>query len=136
MGLKLNAKEREVDLLLDTGIYRREALTLAAAVFSRKVEFLVGREEPGSIEVTLRAKGEVSPSELLGQAGEFLNEALNQDLRLDLAKENAGIIKLLMAQALASARGAESPGADPQAEKKLGEEAERLIGESRAGVRK
>lgn len=136
MGLKFNAKAREVDILLNKKAYRREAVTLAAAVFAQKVDFFVGRENPNAMEVFLRAKDDVPPAELRGLAGEFLNEALNQELRLDLARENAEIIKLLIAQALACARGAEASKSDAQAEKKASEDAERLMNEIRAEARK
>ena len=136
MGLKVDAKTRAVDILLSKKIYHREAVTLAAAVFARKAEFLVGRESSSSIVISLRAKDGISPAELRGLAGEFLNETLNQDLRLDLAKENARIIQLLVAQTLASARGNTASTVDVHAEKKLSEEAERLMDEAGCKVRK
>lgn len=135
MKLSVNPKLREAVVTLDSKVYRREAVRSAAVVFSDKAKFFVEREGKGSIEVALRARKEASPAELRELAGEFLNEALNQDLRLTLARENAGILKLITAQTLYAARGAERPPSlDAETENKLQEEGDRLLAEARAGV--
>lgn len=107
MGLRIKPKSREAAMSLDKRLYCRESVDLAAAAFSRKAEFFIDQEDDVSLKLTLQAHQGDSPARLRALAGEFLNEVLNQDLRIDLARENAPIIKLLTTQVLFSARGAE-----------------------------
>jgi His-Xaa-Ser system protein HxsD len=88
----------EKRLVLDDGIYSAAAVRLAAFVFSGKAEIQI-RPGGGASVVTLRAKR----ADLL--AGEFLNEALNQQCRLDLAGKNSSIAGIIVTRALLSAAG-------------------------------
>lgn len=106
MGLKIKPKSREAAITLDKRLYRRESVDLAAAAFSGKAEFFIDDEDENFLKLTLQAIHGDSPARLRELAGEFLNEALNQDLRIELARENAPIIKLLTTQVLFAARGA------------------------------
>lgn len=132
MGAMIHLKGREAVIGLDKGLYRREAVTLAAAAFSSKAEFFVEREDETALVVALQVREEASRRELEALAGEFLNEALNQELRLDLAKENSRIIELLTAQALYAARGAEPSAPDEEAEREIQRKAERFMAEAGA----
>ncbi|HAM36515.1 MAG TPA: hypothetical protein DEB40_14530 [Elusimicrobia bacterium] len=118
--------EREVRVVLDLGCYDREAITQAAAVFSPQAEFFIEKEGKETLEVSVSARGD-APGEARRLAGEFLNEALNQDLRLRLARSNQGLLRLLAAQALRSAAGAERPPLDAKAQRRLRLEARRLM---------
>lgn len=91
-----NRKEA-TDLSLDSGIYSPEAVKLAAFVFS-------GRG------VKVSARGRTSTAAVSGPdaervAGEFMNEVLNQQCRLDLAKKNSRIAGIITTRALLSALG-------------------------------
>jgi His-Xaa-Ser system protein HxsD len=131
MGPKVKPAAHKAAISLDKRLYRREAVTLAAAVFAQRAEFFVEKEDAKSLRISLAAKNQVSPGELRGLAGEFLNEALNQDLRLDLAKQNSRILELLTAQALISAGGAEKIPLEAKAEKNLQAEAGRYMAEAK-----
>jgi len=93
-------------ILFSKAVYSAEAVKLAAYVFSEKAD----------IELTSSALGieaEVSPLSGGGSpdarnsvaAGEFANEALNQQCRLDLAVSNGKIANMIVTKALLSALG-------------------------------
>ena len=91
-------------------LYEREAVLLAAQVFSDRAEFFVEPGGSGGLELTLQARAAAPREQLRLLAGEFLNETLSQDLRLRLARKESRLLQLLTAQALSAARGA---GAEP-----------------------
>lgn len=85
-------------MVLDAELYSQEAVKLAAFVFS----------DLGGISVRfMRGKSMVSVS---GESadrnmGEFMNEALNQQCRIDLAAKNSKIANIIVTKALLSAAG-------------------------------
>lgn len=85
-------------LTVDDAVYSEEALRLAAYVFEDR--FLIALKRKGPVtEVSF--SGDVADS----AEGEFLNEALNQQCRLDLMKKNSKIAKLIVTRMLISATG-------------------------------
>ena len=84
--------------LLDSSVYSAEAVKLAAFVFSDRAEIKI-RAEKKALAVTIGARGG-SPV-----FGEFLNEALNQQCRIDLAGKNSKIAGIIVTKALLSAAG-------------------------------
>lgn len=99
MGGKMskNAK-KEGGLTLDAAVYSGEALRLAAFVFSDRAEIT---QKPGKGVFEVFFKGAVpgfSP-------GDYLNEALNQQCRLDLARKNSKAAGMIATKALLSAAG-------------------------------
>lgn len=122
---------REAVIAIDREIYSEEAIRLAAGVFSAKAEFFVDEEPSGRLTISLEAKKNVSSPDLQRIAREFLNEALNQDLRLRLLQKNSRILQLLTAQALAAAKAPSRTLEDPANVKSLAAEAERLMKEAR-----
>lgn len=85
------------ELSLDAGIYSPEAVKLAAFVFSDR-----------GVKVSARGKNStaaVSGPDAERVAGEFMNEVLNQQCRLDLAKKNSKIAGIITTRALLSALG-------------------------------
>jgi len=131
MTLTLRKKAREAEILIDLELYSEEAIKLAAPVFSAKAEFFVDEDPSGRLKIVLQAKKGVPFQDLRRIAGEFLNEALNQDLRLGLLQRNSRILQLLTAQALAAAKAPEQGPDDAGVEKSLASEAERLMTEER-----
>jgi len=77
-------------------IYSEEAVSLAAAVFDGRAEVSLSKSKGG---VTARVSGPEN------SAGEFCNEALNQQCRLDLGRINSRIASLISTKALLSAAG-------------------------------
>ncbi len=91
-------KNKTLPVFLSREIYCDEAVQLAAAVFQgRGVRLL---EASGGVAV------EASESE----AGEFCNEVLNQQCRLDLGLKNSRIASLIATKALLSAAGQDGAG--------------------------
>lgn len=90
-------KKDTKELSLDARIYSPEAVKLAAFVFSGKEIKVSGRVRTSAVSV-----GGPDP-ELL--AGAFMNEVLNQQCRLDLAKKNSKIAGIIVTRALLSALG-------------------------------
>lgn len=86
------------ELSLDTEIYSEEAAKLAAFIFAAKAEVKVVRAGK-ALRVTLSAEDADKA------AGEFLNEVLNQQCRLDLAAKNSKIASIIVTKALLSAAG-------------------------------
>ena len=84
------------DVFLSREIYCEEAVKLAAAVFKGRAAVRV-----------LKAAGgvRVEASDAENAAGEFCNEVLNQQCRLDLSRKNFKIASLIATKALLSAAG-------------------------------
>ncbi|OGR45465.1 MAG: hypothetical protein A2X35_08105 [Elusimicrobia bacterium GWA2_61_42] len=90
--------KKEGGLVLDAAVYSGEALRLAAFVFSDKAEITL-KQGKGVFEVYFEGAGpEFSP-------GDYLNEALNQQCRLDLAGKNSKAAGMIATRALLSAAG-------------------------------
>jgi hypothetical protein len=88
------------EIFLSGAVYTPQAVKLAAAVFEGRYTVLL-TEAPGG----LRAVVTGGPC----AAGEFANEALNQQCRLDLHAKNYRIASIIATKALLSAAG-EMPG--------------------------
>lgn len=125
-------KTREAVIPIDLEVYAEEAVKLAALIFSAKADCFVEDGLPGQRKIVLQAKGNASVRGLRRVVGEFLNEVLNQDLRLQLLRDNSRILQLLTAQALAAAKSLPAAPIAPEIEQNLREEAERLIAEEKA----
>lgn len=89
------------DIFLSGEIYCAEAVDLAAAVFEGRGVRVA--KVPGGFTVEASAGGDA--------AGEFCNEALNQQCRIDLSRRNFKIASILATKALLSAAGVEQAGA-------------------------
>jgi His-Xaa-Ser system protein HxsD len=90
------------ELQLDSAVYSAEAVALAAHVFSGRCGVKVSPVK-GATRVLLSGDA----LELL--AGEFCNEALNQQCRMDLAKKNSKLAGMIVTKALLSACGENKP---------------------------
>lgn len=93
------AKNTET-VIFSPALYSAEAVRLAAAVFEGRAEVSLSKA-PGGL------RADVTGPE--GSAGEFANEALNQQCRLDLGAKNSRLASLVSTKALLSAAG-EKPG--------------------------
>lgn len=77
-------------------IYSPEALRLAAAVFGERMKVSL-KNSPGGLTAEIYGQE--------GAAGEFCNEALNQQCRIDLGLKNSKIASIISTKALLSAAG-------------------------------
>ncbi len=91
------------ELVFEAAVYSKEAVELAAYVFSCKCGVKV---LPGRAVSRVRLSGEGG---LDGLAGELANEALNQQCRIDLAKKNSKLAGMIVTKALLSACGEKNP---------------------------
>jgi len=97
-AVEAQGREGVEEMVLDSGIYSGEAVKLAAFVFSDRADI---RISPGKGVV----KVSVSAEHAVRAAGDFLNEVLNQQCRIDLAKKNSKIAGIIVTKALLSAAG-------------------------------
>lgn len=95
MASELNG---HIKLFFSFDIYSAESVELAAYIFEDKMDFSVEKKEKGT-EVCF----DVNTSEAL--IGDFENEVLNQQCRIDLAKKNSEITNIIVAKSLLSAIG-------------------------------
>lgn len=86
----------KIALVFPGGIYSAESLRLAAYVFA-------GRS--GAQVAVSGLKAQVSGETAVQTAGEFANEVLNQQCRLDLAAGNGTIANMIVTKVLLSVSG-------------------------------
>lgn len=91
------------DIVFETAVYSREAVELAAYIFSGRCEAEIFPER-GATRVKLGG------AETDALAGELANEALNQQCRIDLARKNSKIAGMIVTKALLSACGEKRAG--------------------------
>lgn len=89
-------------VFLSGKIYREEAVNLAAAVFAARAGVRLSKAAGGLM-------AEISGGE--NAAGEFCNEVLNQQCRIDLGLKNSKLASLIATKALLSAAGVDKSGA-------------------------
>ena len=86
--------------VLDGEIYSKESVELAAYIYSERAD-IKQKGLDGKIEITLRG---FDPADCDMENG-FINEILNQQCRIDLAKKNSRVSKIIVTKALLSALG-------------------------------
>ncbi|NNN05250.1 MAG: hypothetical protein HKL90_05060 [Elusimicrobia bacterium] len=123
----MNPAKRSVALNVPRKIYGDDAVRIAAHVFSNRAE-VYHRAGKAAHELTLVARhrgADAASLEALG--GEFLNELLNQEYRSVTARFNRKIADIIAAQALLSARGAETPALPAQDSPEFEAEVQKLL---------
>lgn len=90
--------KKEKKLSVDDSVYSEEALKLAAYVFEDRFRTSLGRAGARTV-ISFSGPGAA------GAEGEFLNEALNQQCRLDLMRKNSRVARLVVTRMLISATG-------------------------------
>jgi hypothetical protein len=96
----MNDDKKNSPLFFSGGIYSAEALRLAAAVFSARGGV---RLKSGKDGTEAAFSGGITP-------GEFANEALNQQCRIDLSARNSRLSGIIVTKALLSASGSSKKG--------------------------
>jgi len=92
----MKPEKKTVPVFLSREIYSEEAVKLAAAVFEGRAEARISKAA-GGVNVDVSGAG--------GAAGEFCNEVLNQQCRIDLGLKNSRIASFIATKALLSAAG-------------------------------
>ncbi len=86
--------------VLDDEIYSKEAVGLAAYIYSERVD-IKQKRQTGKIEVILSGFDSADRN----IEDDFINEILNQQCRIDLAGKNSRISKIIVTKALLSSSG-------------------------------
>ncbi len=86
--------------VLDGEIYSKEAVGLAAYIYSERAD-IKQKRRTGEIEITLSGF-DSADSDI---EDDFINEILNQQCRIDLAGKNSRISRIIVTKALLSAAG-------------------------------
>ena len=84
---------------VDESIYSRDALLRACYWLTDRCYVFIVREDEHRYAVQLRSKS--TTEDLQAIAGEFENRLLDQQLRLDIARETASLRELIVAKAFA-----------------------------------
>jgi His-Xaa-Ser system protein HxsD len=91
-----------ISIVVDINLYSLEVLFRTCYLFTdRCYLFLSPGDSPGRIAVRFKLKAQ--HEDLANCVGEFMNELINQRVRLDIAKETRPIRELIVAQAFAEA---------------------------------
>ena len=131
MAPEIDEKSREVRFSLSKKLYSEESLVQAANAFQNQSEAFLD-EADDRFEVTLAARSDIRHDDLRRLGGEFLNEVLSVERRLDVFKQDRKIIEMTVSQALLSAQ--QSPEQEKEAarlEREAAPEAEKLMAEIR-----
>jgi len=98
--LKNEGNSEGIELHLQTSVYPKDAVIKACHVFSRDNHCEIKESADGFLAITIRPrrKNKIDKNEE-DLATKFLNEVLNQIIRIKLAKETAEIRKLIVAKA-------------------------------------
>ena len=93
----MDTGEIKREILVDERLYSRQAVKLAANIYADEMKVTLSRS--GKF-LRIRISGENE-----SKMGEFLNEALNQQCRLDLHGKNGKVAQIIVTKALLSAMG-------------------------------
>lgn len=132
-GLDVDLEQGLVSFSIPHALYSKQALEIAAVVFEGRVEASCGASGK-EFEVELKAKKAGGQAELRALAGEFLNELLNQEYRFIVGRFNGKISRLIVTQALLSARGGEEPKAPVAPTPEFETEVEKMMQEAREEI--
>lgn len=94
-------ENNKVRILLKKEIYEKEAVLASAYKFTGKCIVLLDCIDENSLSVLFEAKDKCDGDSLKKLAGEFCNEILDQQLRLNLEKKYGSIRELIVKQAFA-----------------------------------
>ena len=109
MKTKNSIDDASVEFSVPRSLYARESIEIAAHIFERRAEVYL-EEAPKAFRLTLKSKRPGRDAAWLeSQAGEFMNELLNQEYRSVVGRFNRTLSNLIVTQALFSARGGENP---------------------------
>ncbi len=89
-------------IAVNSDLYSREALFRVCYMFTDRCYLFLSQEE-GSPIIHVRFTRKSPETGLNELAGEFSNELINQEVRLDVAAETKAIRELIVAQAFAEA---------------------------------
>ncbi len=98
-GVIHRVSQSTLSFTINPDIYTTEGIFRTAYIFLDRCYLFLYREPDHQITVLLKAKTQDTHVDAL--TGEFLNELINQRLRIDIGKETGKIRELIVAQAFA-----------------------------------
>jgi len=101
MDSKVKRKPGGVEVTLSKAIYEKEAVFAAAYALSGLCRNRIEPAQAGSVKVTLEFLDSCQESQRLEVGNKFMNELIDQQLRLDLEKRYGSIRRLIVQQAFA-----------------------------------
>lgn len=101
--MKKKIKNNSLVLKINTKIYSPEAIYKTCYIFIDRAYLFLDGDPKREIEVKIKGQKKLRKIELEKIAGEFMNELLNNSLRMKLSRENAKIRERIIGQALFSA---------------------------------
>lgn len=93
---------------VNTKVYHFESILAVAYSFLDRVHVFLDGDPKKQIKICLKLKKEASGDDLESVKGEFHNELLGQDLRMQLAKDNKKLREYIVGQALFGASPAQT----------------------------
>ncbi len=99
--IAIHSEEGKVLIMLSKKIYEREAIFASAHKFTDKCTILIEPIEQDSVGVYFQNKDDNDDDKIIlkNLAGEFCNEVLDQQLRLDIERKYGNIRDLIVKQA-------------------------------------
>jgi len=94
----MSIKDNEISFVVDTAIFSQEAILMTCYVYLDRF-YLFMDKEGRKVKIYLRPKQEKSLG-LKDCQGEFLNELINNTLRLMISKRNQKIREMIVKEAL------------------------------------
>lgn len=101
MNARLKRKPNGFEVILSKAIYEKEAVFAAAYALSGLCRNTVEPAEAGYVRVTLEFLDPGPETDRVKVENKFLNELIDQQLRLDLEKRYGSIRRLIVQQAFA-----------------------------------
>jgi His-Xaa-Ser system protein HxsD len=97
-----NLTDNELTISVNTSVYTTHALFRVCYLFTDTCYIFLSHDLDSSV-IKVRFTGKSSDTNLTAIAGEFSNELINQEVRLNVANETKQIRELIVAQAFAEA---------------------------------
>ena len=100
-SVEYDEKEATFHLELSKAFYEREAVFAAAIKFSENFGISINPKDESNLTIIFISKNKIAKRELENWAKEFLNELLDQQVRLDLEKRFSKIREMIVKHAFA-----------------------------------
>lgn len=101
MNAKVKRKPGGLEVTLSKAIYEKEAVFAAAYALSNLCRNRIEPVQAGYVKVSLEFLDSCKESDRLEVENKFMNELIDQQLRLDLEKRYGAIRRLIVQQAFA-----------------------------------
>jgi His-Xaa-Ser system protein HxsD len=98
--MNVDKDNNSITVEINQGVYPLDSVYGASYTFIDRAYMRLDKKGKDEILVTITGKTETSAEDLHALGGEFLNELLNETLRLEISKKNKTIREMLINKAL------------------------------------